>query len=248
MKLSIVSVFALAVPAGAFVPSTGNGRPAFMLSMSEEGADGEVEVATPPTPPEPTPEPPAAAVAEPAGALVPVKEETVEFTAGIIGGVAGFAIGGPVLGAIAAAAANYATKTESDFGDIISNVSKTSIEIFNYLANLDAKYSVLSKTKDSLTGALDKLKAQDNVDPEVVAKVESAIDATTGKIKEVNDEYDLVGGGVTALGVVGDLVEQAVIKAGELNEEYKLSDKAGEALSTAVDKAKTAASDAIAKN
>jgi len=30
-------------------------------------------------------------------ALVPIKEETVEFTAGILGGAAGFVVGGPVL-------------------------------------------------------------------------------------------------------------------------------------------------------
>jgi len=43
---------------------------------------------------------------------------------------------------------------------------------------------------------------------------------------------------MTALGVVGDLVEKAIIKAGELNEEYQLSSKATVALSDAVEKAK----------
>ena len=46
------------------------------------------------------------------GALVPIKEETIEFTAGLIGGAVGFAVGGPILGAITAAAANYASKTD----------------------------------------------------------------------------------------------------------------------------------------
>ena len=45
---------------------------------------------------------------------------------------------------------------------------------------------------------------------------------------------------MTALGVIGDLVEKAIIKAGELNEEYSLSDKAAAALSDAIEKAKTA--------
>ena len=49
-----------------------------------------------------------------------------------------------------------------------------------------------------------------------------------------------MGVGMTALGVVGDLVEKAIVKAGELNEEYQLLSKAADALKEAVDKAKAA--------
>ena len=113
--------------------------------------------------------------------------------------------------------------------------------IYNYLAGLDGKYELLSKAQASLEGALEKLKAQDSVDPAAVEKVESALASTKAKIEEINDEYDLVGGGVTALGVIGDLVEKTVAKVGELNEEYELTGKAKEALSGAVSKAKDAA-------
>lgn len=175
------------------------------------------------------------------GALVPIKEETVEFTAGLIGGAIGFAVGGPVIGAIGAALANYASKTDQEVGDLVSSVSKTAIECYNYLARLDAKYEVLNKAKGSLDDALEKVKKQDNVDPETIQKVETALKSTTDKIKEINDEYDLVGAGSTALSVVGDLVEKAVGKAGELNEEYELTSKAKTSLSQAVEKAKVAA-------
>ena len=174
------------------------------------------------------------------GALVPIKEETVEFTAGIIGGAVGFAVGGPVLGAIGAAAANYASKTDMEVGEVVQAVSKSSIEVYNYLANLDAKYELLSKAKSSLEESLEKIKAADKVDPETVKKVEDALASTTKKMSEINEEYDLVGAGLTAFGVVGELVEKAVQKAGELNEEYKLTEKAISAIKTAVDKAKAA--------
>lgn len=177
----------------------------------------------------------------PRGALVPVKEETVEFAAGIIGGIAGFAVGGPVLGAIGAATANYVSKMDGDITTAVNAVSKSSIEVFNYLASIDQKYDVLTKAKNSLQSALDKLKAQEGVDPSTLNKVESALSNTNAKIKEINDEYDLVGGVTTALGVVGDLVEKAVKKAGELNEEYQLSSKARDSLAKAVEKAKEAA-------
>jgi chromosome segregation ATPase len=166
----------------------------------------------------------------------------VEFTAGILGGIAGFAVGGPVLGALAAAASNYASKSGGDVSDVIQAVSKTSIQVFNYLAGLDAKYEVLNKAKKSLESSLESLKKQESVDPETVAKVEKALSSTKAKITEINDKYDLVGGGLTALGVVGELVEKAVKKAGELNEEYKLTDKATASLKAAVEKAKEASS------
>mmetsp|Transcript_14764 Transcript_14764/g.32173 ORF Transcript_14764/g.32173 Transcript_14764/m.32173 type:complete len:244 (+) Transcript_14764:49-780(+) len=181
------------------------------------------------------------------GALVAIKEETVEFTAGLLGGAAGFVIGGPVLGAIGAASANYASKMDSDFSDVIQALSKSSIQVFNYLANLDAKYEVLGNAKGFLDEALDKLKSNPNVDPDTLKKVESALENTKGKIAEINDEYDLVGGGMTALGVVGDLVEKTVSKANKLNSEFALSDKAMSSLKTAVSKAKDAASKATSE-
>lgn len=180
------------------------------------------------------------------GKIVPIKEETVEFTAGIIGGVLGFAVGGPVLGAIGAAIANYVSKSDEEYGTIVSAVSKSSIEVFNYLSRLDTKYEILTKAQGSLDSALVKLKAESGDNSEQIAKVEKALASTTDKVKEINDEYDLVGTASTALGVVGDLVEKAVKKAGDLNEEYKLSDKALGAVNKAVDNAKEASKD-IAK-
>ena len=224
MKFTPLLPLALAVhSASAFAPQQALSRPSVQLFMSDEEAAPA----------------PVAAPAE--AAIVPIKEETVEFTAGILGGAAGFVIGGPVIAAIGAAAANYVSKGDSEAGVVVGNVSKSAIEIYNYLAGIDNKYELLKKAQSSLESALDKLKSQDSVDPAAVKKVEDALAATKSKIAEVNDEYDLVGSGVTALGVVGDLVEKTVAKVGELNEEYALTDKAKEALNSAVSKAKDAA-------
>ena len=226
---SLIALLVLAVPTAAFAPAQ---QRAFARPVALHMADEEAA---------PTPAPAPKAKKSSGGALVPIKEETVEFTAGILGAAAGLLVGGPVIAAIGAAAANYAAKSESEVSDVVSAVSKTSIQVYNYLSTLDEKYEILDKAKGSLSSALDKLKSQDNVDPETIKKVEEALASTTSKITEVNDEYDLVGGGVTALGVLGDLVEKAVKKAGELNEEYKLTGKAQDALKQAVDKAKDAA-------
>lgn len=179
--------------------------------------------------------------------MVQIKEETVEFTAGLLGGAVGFLVGGPFLGAFTAAAANYICKSEGDASEVIAAVSTSSIQVYNYLASLDSKYEVLNKAKGSLEDALTKLKKNDSVDPATIEKVESALASTQAKIVEINSEYDLVGAGVTALGVIGDLVEKAVKKAGEINEEYMLTNKAMDALKGAVEKAKSSANLASSK-
>lgn len=229
VKYGKILVSALVVgSASAFAPSSLNrAAPRSALYMSDEAA---------PAPPEAPPAPVKTT------AIVPVNEETVEFTAGLLGGVLGFAVGGPVLGAIGAAAANYASKTDAEVGEILSAVSKSSIEIFNYMSKLDSKYEVLDGAKTQLETALAKVKSSESANPETIEKIEAALSKTNSKIKEINDEYDLVGTGMTALGVIGDLVEKAIIKAGELNEEYQLSSKATAAISDAVEKAKAARS------
>lgn len=245
VKISHFSLALLVVgSASAFTPSNIVAPRTFVQSstlrrLSEALSDEPVAAKTEPAFPSPA-APKKETPKEPAGQLVAINTETVEFTAGALGAVAGFAIGGPVLGAIAAAIANYASKQESEIGEVVQAVSKSSLEVFNYLSNLDQKYEVLDNAKKTLQTSLDKVKASENANPETINKIENALESTTSKIKEINDEYDLVGAGMTALGVVGDLVERAVKKAGELNEEYKLSDRATDSLKTAVNQAKEA--------
>jgi hypothetical protein len=227
MKISLTTSLLLMAgqSASAFVPRHQQQRAFVPLRMSDDAPATKVSKTSSGT----------------GGALVPIKEETVEFTAGILGGAAGFLLGGPILAAIGAATANYISKLDGEPTDVVQAVSKSTIQVYNYLTTLDQKYEVLNKAKSSLSKALDKLKNQDSVDAETVAKVESALASTTSKINEINDEYDLVGGATTALGVIGDLVEKAIKKAGELNEEYQLTDKALGSLQGAVAKAKEAA-------
>jgi len=221
VKSHIITSALLIVGASAFAPSSPVAFTRSALRMSDEEPDVQQSVA-----------------------LVPIKEDTVQFTAGLVGGAIGFAVGGPVLGAFAATATNYISKNDNEASEVISAVSKSSIEIFNYLKTLDSKYTLLKSAQSSLEEALEKLKAQ-NADSDTIQKIEDALKSTTDKITEVNDEYDIVGAGVTALGVVGDLVEKALVKAGELNDEYKLSDKALATIKEVSSKAVDAAKDKI---
>ena len=180
-----------------------------------------------PSPPSPT-----------GGALVPVKEENIQFTAGVIGGAVGFTLAGPLGGAIAAGFTNYVSRQKDDevIGEVFTNLSKTTLEVVNYVNALNEKYTVLNKAQSALEASYDKLKGQEKVDTESLAKVEKALSDTRGKITEINDEYDIVGAGFQALGIVGDVTEKAVKKSIELNEEYKITDKGIEAVKVLVDK------------
>merc|ERR1719221_2290691 len=176
--------------ASAFVPQQSSvARPAVVPFMSEESS------------------------AEAGGKIVAIKEETVEFTAGLIGGVAGFVVGGPVLGAVGAAAANYVSKSEDEAGEIGRAVSKSALEVYNYLATLDNKYEVLASAQSSLEGAPDKLKSQEKVDSAAVEKVESALASTKAKIDELNEEYQLTDKAKTALSSAVDKAKEAAAKA-----------------------------------
>lgn len=158
MKINTVLIALVAAgSASAFTPSSPSTRAFVAKPLFADAEEAAEDIPAPAAAePEPVSEP---EVSSPAGALVPIKEETIEFTAGLIGGALGFAVGGPVLGAIAAAAANYASKTDKEIGEVVQAVSKASIEVYNYLATLDAKYEVLNKAQKSLEDALDKVKS-----------------------------------------------------------------------------------------
>lgn len=196
-----------------------------------EAALASVEEASAPAPPvaEPAPVPAPAVVEEPEKeqpeatmpkelAIVPVNEDTIQFTSGLIGGIIGLAIGGPIFATLLAAASNYASRKDTnEVSEIVQTVSKSSIQSYNYLYQVDAKYEFLGKTKKSLEAALDKLKKSEGVDPETVKKVEDALTKTTEKMASLNEEYDLASAASIALGTVGDLVEKAFDQLGSLN-------------------------------
>lgn len=209
--LSTASAFTPAAPR-AFVSKN---VPTSTAIYAEETAEAK------PAAPEPESKPAAAAASE-ESSIVPITKEEIEFSAGVVGGIGGLVVGGPVLGAITAAATNYVSKDDSDIGKTVQGVSKTSIEFYR-------------QAETFLGSSLVKIKDSGNVDPDTVKNIEGAL----AKAKEINEQYDIVGAGKTAFGVVGDLVERAVEQAKIINEEYKLTDKAQDAVKDVVDKAKT---------
>lgn len=54
----------------------------------------------------------------------------------------GFFVGGPVLAAALAVAANYGSKQENEAGEAVRGISANAIEAFNFLTNINSKYDV----------------------------------------------------------------------------------------------------------
>ena len=116
---------------------------------------------------------------------MPIKEDTVQFTAGVVGGGAGFLLGGPVLGALGAGFLNYVSKKpDVELGGVTLSVSKTALEFYNYLATLNEKYTVLEKAQAALQQSYDKIKDNQSVDLETVEKVEVALANVSEKVRD----------------------------------------------------------------
>jgi len=176
------------------------------------------------------------------GALIPVNEATIEFTAGIIGGTTALVLGGgPVLAVVAAAAANYLSRKD-DFGEVnelIQGISRASLETFNWFAKLDSKYSVVGKLQETLEDAINKLKNSSGESAEAIASIEKTVSQTTKQLQELAADTDFFEGTKQALGAFGDVIETSLDKAASANQEYKLTERATGAVKKAIDKAKS---------
>lgn len=176
------------------------------------------------------------------GALVPINESTIEFTAGLLGGSAALVLGGgPVLAVVAAAAANYLSRKDNlgEVNELIQGISRASLETFNWFAKLDSKYAVVGKLQETLEDAINKLKESNGESAETIASIEQTVSKTTKQLQEFAAETDFFEGTKQALGAVGDVIETSVDKAASANREYKLTERAAGAVKKAVDKAKT---------
>jgi hypothetical protein len=126
----------------------------------------------------------AAKVVSSSSALVPASPENIEFGAGVVGGIAGLVVGGPLLAVILSLAANYGSKQKNDVGDAVRGLSSTAINTFNWLSSLNAKYDVTGQASSALGDAVDKLKQTD--DTKALDKVETSLKDATAKVRNAS--------------------------------------------------------------
>mmetsp|Transcript_18525 Transcript_18525/g.26655 ORF Transcript_18525/g.26655 Transcript_18525/m.26655 type:complete len:186 (+) Transcript_18525:1059-1616(+) len=171
--------------------------------------------------------------------IVPVNEDSVEFTSGLVFGAAGLAIGGPA-GAIAAALiGNYLSRDkigDNTASSLVQGLSRSVIELYNTIAKIQNDNEILNKSRDFIAkDVVGRVKTLDGVDVESVNKVEETLSSTTKKVAELNEEYDFVGSAGQALRVFGDIFEMTVMKLTDLNEELQVTERAADAIKSGVE-------------
>ncbi|KAL7490131.1 hypothetical protein ACHAW6_015849 [Cyclotella cf. meneghiniana] len=180
-------------------------------------------------------------------AIVPINEATVQFTAGLLGAAAGFLLGGPVLSAVLAGAANYLSRKDDEEPSrgsgadaspkkIVDAASRTALLLYNFLARFERENDVVDSALRILEGGVDRLKSGESPASEAVVRLEETLGGVVKKVEEWNDDYDFVNGAGTVLNSVGDLVEVSVDKVVELNEEYRLTERVGGVIKETVKK------------
>jgi hypothetical protein len=183
-------------------------------------------------------------------AIVPINESTVQFTAGALGGAAGLIVGGPILGIITASVFNYLSRKEEDKSaaaaastaattspkKIVDTASQTALLAYNYVAQFEKKNKIVDSIFKFLERMTDKAKEADTPAAEALVTLETTLGGIANKVEELNDDYDIVGGVGTVLDSIGDLVEISVDKVVELNDEYKFTNRAVDAVKVVVGK------------
>mmetsp|Transcript_22836 Transcript_22836/g.33407 ORF Transcript_22836/g.33407 Transcript_22836/m.33407 type:complete len:267 (+) Transcript_22836:116-916(+) len=154
--------------------------------------------------------------------IVPINDSTTEFTAGLLGGALGLGVGGPVTGAIGAAAANYMSRKEFEDDkvvEVVKAMSLSAISSYNHFVKLDHEHGFWANIKGALEGASYLDKKSDQVGD--VGMIESSIQ---GILKFLEDN-DVVNVSASALEAVGDLIETMIDWLLSINEEFQLSEK-----------------------
>lgn len=173
-----------------------------------------------------------AAEADTTAALVPVNEANVQFAAGALGAAAGLVLVGPVFGAVAAAGGNYLARKDGDGAARAPRAVGAAA-----LAALRGCNLLAGPVSAALGGAARVARGKASPVADAADQAAATLEGMVQEAGRWNDEYDLLGGAVAALGAVGDIVEKSVDKVVDLNEEYQLLERAGRVVKGALDKA-----------
>lgn len=145
--------------------------------------------------------------------IVPLEKGNIENAATVTGGILGFVLAGPLGGLVLAAISSYVSKKETDSGEALRGLGKTVIESVNFLSKINSKYGVADAVVDSLGQAVTKLESNS----EAVGTIKKTVESTTSKVKNLNDEFDLISKGKEAIVVAKSLSDAAFEKVEELN-------------------------------
>lgn len=174
------------------------------------------------------------------GIIIPVNEDSIKASSAVVGGLAGFAFGGPLFAVIFAAATNYIASQDNEVSEVTLGVGQVSLQTWNFILKLNNKYDLTGAASDVAGQAVDKIKEKD--EKGVISKIEDVAVTAVKTAGDLNEEYDLKTKAANVIGSAGQLSNKAIEKGIELNEEYEITSKVGskvkDAASTAAEKAR----------
>lgn len=165
-------------------------------------------------------------------ALVKITEESSKTTASILGGALGLLLGGVWLGGTLFTISSYlARKEDSDVSKALKGIAAGSLEALNFTAYLNDKYAVTTKVSDAFAEAIK------NQDTETSNSVSSFFDGVKQAVDSLDKDIGLKKTFGDLATSASDLAFQALDKAVELNDKYKISDQIKEKIDEASKKA-----------
>jgi len=177
-------------------------------------------------------------------ALVKVTEENKITTASVIGGVVGLLVGGVwVGGALFAAGAYLARKKDDDVSKALQGLASTSLEVLNFTAYVNDKYTVTDKLGGAISEALESAKSTSTsgTSSEASQSITSFINGAVEAFKAADKDIDFKGTFGSLAMSASDLANQVIENAMDINDRYKLTDQLSEKIKEATDKAGSSA-------
>lgn len=157
---------------------------------------------------------------------IPADEESIRGASAVVGALAGFVLGGPLLALIGASWTSYAcTVAPSDAGEAARGTGKWALDLHNFVAKINRKNSFVQKLSSSVGGLYRRFKKEVAPDASLLDTAEASLQSTLDFTGRVSQEFDLPGVVGKALVKTGETSVVAVKALVKYNEENKVTDK-----------------------
>lgn len=154
-------------------------------------------------------------------ALVPMTEENIITTAGLLGGIVGLLVGGVWIGGALFAAASYFAREDDDIGKALKGIAVGGMEAINFSANVNEKYTVTDKVGKTISEAAEKAIQ----DEEQLDSIKGTWSQAASAVDKLDKDINIKSTVGSLLVGAGDIASQAVKKGVELNTQYKVTDQ-----------------------
>jgi hypothetical protein len=157
---------------------------------------------------------------------IPADEENIRGASAVVGALAGFVLGGPLLALIGASWTSYScTVAQSDAGEAARGTGKWALELHNFVAKINRKNSFVQNLSSSLGGLYRRFKKEVAPEASLLDTAEASLQSTLDFTGRISKDFDLPGVVGKALVKTGEVSVVAVKALLEYNEQNKVTDK-----------------------